>query len=189
LIIDISEDGKFAAVSAFSTPHGLDPSAALRDLRAAIPRAELQFFDATCVAGTEHLEIAAVNALRAIKVGTNISRSLAVETLLYASAQRQIDVAIEMLGVTQNSKTVGFVAFSESQLAAEDVEARIAQFVGADLDETLLDRWSEEKVAEITTIYRITPKELEAIRMPGQKKTDVITKAVIERVALLSTRT
>ena len=57
------------------------------------------------------------------------------------------------------------------------------------MDEALLDEWSESKVTEIMRLYGIEADELEAIKMPDQEINDAVKKAVIERVALLSTRT
>jgi len=189
LILDLSEDGKFVTISAFKAPPSIDPSVALRELRMAIPAAEVQFFDGAHVAGKEHLEIAVVNALHAFKMGINISRSAAMETLLYASAQRQIDVALATLGVTGNSRVIGLVAFSETKAGAEELEDKIAQFLGTEMNEALLDDWSDVKAGRIMTVYGIGDMELESIRMPGQQIEEAVKKAVIERVALLSTRT
>ncbi|WP_455363225.1 KEOPS complex subunit Cgi121 [[Eubacterium] cellulosolvens] len=189
MILNLSEDGKFVMVSAFEAPPSMDPSVTLRQLRIAIPTAEVQFFDGAHVAGKEHLEIAVTNALHAFKMGTNISRSVTMETLLYASAQRQIDVALARLGVTKDSRIVGLVAFSETKTAAEELENKIARFVRTEMNEALLEDWSEGKATRIMTLYGIGTTELEAIRMPGQGVEEAVRKAVIERVALLSTRT
>jgi tRNA threonylcarbamoyladenosine modification (KEOPS) complex Cgi121 subunit len=189
LILDLSKDGKFVAVSAFKTPANVDPSHIFKSLRTAIPDANVQFFDGRRVAGKEHLEIATISALHAFKAGTNISRSVEMETLLYASAQRQIDVAISRLGVTRDAKTVAFVALSDTRDGVDTLEDRIAQLVGTEMNNALLDEWSEEKVTEIMKIYEIEAVELEAITMPDHETKDAVKKAVIERVALLSTRT
>jgi KEOPS complex subunit Cgi121 len=188
LIIDLSEDQRFVVVSAFRVPKDMDPSGALRELRSAIPGSEIQFFDGGRVAGKEHLEIAAINALHAYKSGIGISRSLAMETLLYASAQRQIDAAITRIGVNQDSKVVGFVAFSETGEAALVLEDKIAQIAEVELNEELLEEWSEEKTRKIVTLYGISATELEAVKMPRQEIHEAIKRAVVERVALLSTR-
>lgn len=188
MILDLSEDGRFAVVSAFRVPPAMDPSLTLKELRTAILDSEIQFFDGARIAGKEHLEIAAINASHAFKTGISISRGLAMETLLYASAQRQIDAAITRVGVTQDSKTVGLVAFSKTENAARTLEDRIAKFVGTELNDGLLDEWSEEKADSIATLYSIDPMELEAIRMHDQEVEVAIKKAVAERVALLSTR-
>jgi tRNA threonylcarbamoyladenosine modification (KEOPS) complex Cgi121 subunit len=188
LILDLSEDGRSVIISAFGLPPDMNPSLALKELRTAIPGSDIQFFDGGHIAGKEHLEIAAINASNAFKLGINISRSLAMEALLYASAQRQIDAAIAKIGVTQDSATVGFIAFSGTQDEAQALEDRIARIVGAELDEDLLDEWSEKKARNITTLYGISATELEAIKMPDQEVDTAIKKAVLERVALLSTR-
>lgn len=166
----------------------MDPSLALKELRTAIPGSDIQFFDGGHIAGKEHLEIAAINASHAFKSGINISRSLAMEALLYASAQRQIDAAIAKIGVTQDSAIVGFIAFSETEDDARALEDRIAQIVGTELHQDLLDEWSEKKARNITTLYGISATELGAIKMPGEEVDTAIKKAVVERVALLSTR-
>jgi KEOPS complex subunit Cgi121 len=188
LILDLSEDGRFALVSAFRVPDSMDPSAALKEVRSKIPASEIQFFDGGRVAGKEHLEIAAINASHASKSGIGISRSLAMETLLYASAQRQIDAAITRTGISQDSKIIGLVAFSQNEEDARVLEGRIAQIVGVELNEELLNEWSEKKTRSITGLYSISANELEAIKMPREEIEKAIMKAVVERVALLSTR-
>lgn len=189
MILDLSKDGKLATVTAFKTPSGIDPSVALMEMRSAFPNADVQFLEGAQLAGKEHLEIAATNALHAFKTGLNISRNLAMEVLLYASAQRQIDVAIRMLGVKPDSKTVGLVAFSDSRDEVESLQNRMAQFLKTDLDDALLDDWSSSKASVIEKRYGIENSELDAIKMPGQPVKEAVQKAVIERVALLSTRT
>jgi tRNA threonylcarbamoyladenosine modification (KEOPS) complex Cgi121 subunit len=188
LILDLSEDERSVVVSAFRAPPGMDPSLALKGLRAAIAGSDIQFFDGGHIAGKEHLEIAVINASHSFKSGINISRSLAMETLLYASAQRQIDAAIAKIGVTRDSEIVGFIAFSQTTDDARVLEDRIAQTVGAELNDGLLDEWSEKKARNITMLYGISAMELDAIRMPDQEVERAIKKAVVERVALLSTR-
>jgi len=189
LILDLSEDGKFVTVTAFKAHPPIEAPALLRELRAEIPNVEIQIFDGAHLAGKEHLEIAAISAVHAFKLGNNISRSMAMETLLYASAQRQIDVALDKLGVTPSSQTVALVMFSETRDGAQELENKIARFVKAETNDAVLNEWPEEKTSEIMALYGITQSELEAIRMPGQGLVEAIRKAVIERVALLSTRT
>jgi tRNA threonylcarbamoyladenosine modification (KEOPS) complex Cgi121 subunit len=190
LILDFPEYGKFVLISAFKVPLGMVPSIALKEVRETIPDIEIQFLDGENIAGKEHLEIAAINALHAFKTGINISRSLPMETLLYASAQRQIAAAILKIGVTDNSRMIGFVSFSGSENDATRQENEIAQFVGSELDESLLDEWSEEKKERIMALYEIGITELEAISTPPQARgKSTITRAVIERVAILATKT
>jgi tRNA threonylcarbamoyladenosine modification (KEOPS) complex Cgi121 subunit len=188
LILDLSEYGKFVLISAFRVPETMDPAVTLGELRTAIPEREIQFLDGGYVAGKEHLELAAINASHAFKSRINISRNLAMETLLYASAQRQIDTAIAKIGVTRASKTVGIVAFADTEGDTQVLQDKIAQILKVELSAELLEEWSEEKRRSITALFGISAKELEAIKMPHQDIDGAIKKAVIERVALLSTR-
>ena len=82
-----------------------DPNSLLEQFRTEI-KTPIQFFDARFVAGKQHLYFAAVNALNAFIKKTNISNNLAVETLLYASGQRQIKKAVKMLGITQKTTEI-----------------------------------------------------------------------------------
>jgi len=189
LILDLSDYGKFLMVSAFRTRQEMTPTELLRELRARLPDAELQFFDCNHIVGVEHLEMAAINALHAFRNNINFSRSLSMETLLCASAQRQIDAAIRMVGVNSSSQCVGLVAFSETQDAAESLERKIAAAIATNLDISLLEEWSDDKAAGNRDMYGIKNAELKALALPGLGMKEAISKAVVERVALLSTRT
>ncbi len=74
----------------------------------------IQFFNAKYIASSEHLFFAALNALNSFDKKTNISNNLAVEALLYASAQRQIKKAVKMLGIKQDSLEVAVLILTES---------------------------------------------------------------------------
>src|SRR5665648_715528 len=67
---------------------------------------DVQFFDAQLVATADHLYFAALNALQALKNKTNISKSAAMETMLYASAQRQIKKSIDRIGIKPETASI-----------------------------------------------------------------------------------
>ena len=73
----------------------------------------IQFFNANHVAGRQHLYFAALNALNAFEKKINISNNLEVEALLYASAQRQIQKAVKMLGIKQESREVATLLMTD----------------------------------------------------------------------------
>lgn len=56
----------------------------------------IQAFDASYIAGREHIERALALADRAIERGENVARDRGVEILLYAAGRRQINKALEM---------------------------------------------------------------------------------------------
>ena len=85
----------------------------LEEFRTETKGAPIQFFDARHVAGPQHLYFAAFNALNVFEKRTNISNNLEVEALLYASAQRQIQKAVEMMGIKQDSTEVAALIMTE----------------------------------------------------------------------------
>ncbi len=74
---------------------------------------EMQFFDAELIASQKHLYFAALNALQAFQNKTNISKSPAMETMLYASAQRQIQRAIQRCGIKPETKNMAVLIIGE----------------------------------------------------------------------------
>ena len=74
---------------------------------------DFQLFDARLVATWEHLYLAALNALVAFRSKCNISKSLAVETLLYASAQNQIQKATRLFGIKPSSSDIAVLIVGE----------------------------------------------------------------------------
>ena len=96
MLKQITEYNKYIEITGFRNIKIENTPAFLSVLHKLLPGdIEIQFSDADFVASWEHLYFAIVNALTAFKNKRNISKSLAVETVLYASAQRQIKKAID----------------------------------------------------------------------------------------------
>jgi len=146
----------------------------------------VQFFDAELVATWQHLHFAVLNALLAFKNERNISKSVAMETMLYASAQRQIRRAIDLMGVKCDSANVAVIIIGESPDSVKAVLSVVSKRVGAEPDEAVLEL-SRKKAQRIREAFGIAEKELEAV-MEKNNADQALVKLVIERVALLSTR-
>jgi tRNA threonylcarbamoyladenosine modification (KEOPS) complex Cgi121 subunit len=149
-------------------------------------RVWVQFFDAELVATWQHLHFAVLNALLAFKNERNISKSVAMEAMLYASAQRQIKKAIAFMGVKCDSANVAVVIIGESLDSVKAVLSAVSKRIGAEPDETVLEL-SRKKAQRIREAFGITEKELEAV-MEKNNSEQALVKLVIERMALLSTR-
>ena len=81
---------------------------------------DIQFFDADLIATQEHLYFAVLNALQAFKNKTNHSKSPAMEAILYASAQRQIQKAIDRLGIKPQTKNMAVTIIGEDPKQIEN---------------------------------------------------------------------
>ena len=149
--------------------------------------AAVQFFDAKHVAGAQHLHFAALHALNAFKKNIAISNNLAVEALLYASAQRQIKKAVKMLGIKQDSSEVAALIITDKNKKKLDSLKLVTENVPGVQDDSVV-KLTDKKIVKIKKLFRISDLELEAkLEKKGLEK-EAITDLVIERMALLVTK-
>jgi len=170
----------FVAIGGFRVEVG-DPRELVKAVSEASAPHTAQIVDAEMVAGRDHLFMAAVNAARSTAAGTSVSKSITVETLLYASAQDQITKAISLLGVTKNSSTVALMVFAPNPDEVKIAYGEAAKLLGKE-DESVLEV-DDVKVASLRNTYGISDEELEAAG--GY---DALCGLVVERGALLSLR-
>jgi len=69
----------------------------------------IQACDARVIYGKDHLFSATTHAKRAFQQGTNATNSLALEILLYAAGERQIQKAIKKIGVKKGKQQIAFI--------------------------------------------------------------------------------
>ncbi|MEM1513945.1 MAG: KEOPS complex subunit Cgi121 [Candidatus Thermoplasmatota archaeon] len=68
-----------------------------------------QIFDADLIFGEEHLAVAYERAKKAFEKGRNICKTIEMEMLLYASARRQINEAISLIGAKKEGNYAFFI--------------------------------------------------------------------------------
>jgi tRNA threonylcarbamoyladenosine modification (KEOPS) complex Cgi121 subunit len=147
----------------------------------------IQFFNAQLVATWQHLYFAAVNALTAFSSKTNISNNLAMETLLYASAQRQIKKATETLGIKSTTKNIAVLVLAKDEKPSDDALNLIQKLISAERDDNTLEI-SQEKFVNIKRFFDISDVELFAkLEKKGLEK-NALVDLVIEHGALLATQ-
>ena len=183
----IEEAEEYVEITGFRGVDVGDAEEFVKAVRKEAPRGSwVQFFDAELVATWQHLYFAVLNALIAFRNGRNISKSVAMETMLYASAQRQIRKALQFIGVKRDSKNVAVVIISESPAPVKALLSAVSKRVGVEPDESVLEV-SQEKVHRIRKAFGITVQELETVAKKGDSGQGLVD-FVIERVALLSSQ-
>jgi tRNA threonylcarbamoyladenosine modification (KEOPS) complex Cgi121 subunit len=182
----LKEYGKYLEITGYPKITFEKAEAFLKANRKQIQKnVDIQFFDAELIATQEHLFFAVLNALQAFKNKTNFSKSPAMETLLYASAQRQIQKAIEGCGIKPKTKSMALIIIGEDPKQIENALDAITKSVCSELDESVLEI-TKNKETKIKKAFEITEAELKIIENSNQKK--AIADLVIERVALLGTQ-
>lgn len=147
---------------------------------------EIQFFDAQFIAGWQHLYFAVLNALTAFKNGRNVSKNLAIETILYASAQRQIKKALEKLGIKPKTSQIALIIIGERAETLKSILNAVLCEANAKRDDKVLEL-TEEKMENIRKIFGISDLELKTVMKKGNLKKALI-HIVAERMALLATQ-
>ncbi len=184
----IQEYGKFVLIAGFKDVKITDVNYFIENLRASAEPASTQVFDADRVAGPEHLFFAALNALKSFDQGNNISKTIDMESLLYASGQRQIEKAIDMLGVRSGTSDVALLILGDDKSEVQGAEKRVEEFIDGVRDDKVLDVRSREKVRRLMGLFNITDLELKSLSEGGGADYKTITNLIIERVALLAVR-
>ncbi|MBN1245875.1 hypothetical protein JXA31_09810 [Candidatus Bathyarchaeota archaeon] len=183
----IEETGKYVEITGFRNVGIKDAEEFVKAARKELPQSTwVQFFDAELVATWQHLYFAVLNALLAFKNERNISKSVAMEAMLYASAQRQIRKAIDLMGVKCASANVAVVIIGENAESVKALLSAVSKRVGEEPDDAVLEIL-DGKVECIREAFGITETELEAV-MEKNDSENALVDLVIERGALLSTQ-
>jgi KEOPS complex subunit Cgi121 len=187
LIKKLEDFDRYIAVAGFRNVKVSDVNGFFDMIRKKLKDANVQFFDAKLIAGWKHLYFAALNALNAFKNKTNISNSVAVETLLYASAQRQINKAVELLGIKPESSQIAVLVIAKTKQKIVTILETVSELISDERDDSVIELTSE-KVNGVKRLFGISNLELEAkLEKKGFEK-EALIDLVIEHGALLATQ-
>ena len=180
------EFGEYVEITGFSNVQIEDAEGFLKATRREQQGTAVQFFNAEFVATWQHLYFAVLNALTAFRNKSNISKNIAVEVMLYASAQRQIRKAIALVGVKRESANVAVVIIGENSDAVKTALAAVSKRIGSEPDETVL-ALSKDKLQSIRRAFDISEREVETV-MKARDAQQALVNLVIEQAALLATQ-
>ncbi len=180
-------DGTILAASTHRLTPPVDPKAIMGALRRVAGGEEVQAFDTARIAGIDHLHQAALHALRSARSGKMMARSLAMELLVYASAQRQIERSIELVGVGEGSRVMTVALLTKDRATAGGVVKGLEEEFGPSEDHELSDL-TPAKIEAIKEAFRIGDEEVRAVRGLHGSVCRAVTELVLERIALLPAR-
>ncbi|MCW4049776.1 MAG: KEOPS complex subunit Cgi121 [Candidatus Bathyarchaeota archaeon] len=155
----------------------------LEEIRDIAGDAIFQLFDAEKVAGSRHLIHAAINAVKALETGAAVSKSLDVETLLYASCHDQISKAFQVMGLKDGVMSVAVIVLAKKMGEVIEKAEQIAEKLG-DMDDSVLELFPL-KYEALKKAYEVTE---EAITIMGTEPYDSLTSLIIEKGSLLPLR-
>jgi tRNA threonylcarbamoyladenosine modification (KEOPS) complex Cgi121 subunit len=173
-----------SCISEFKNPSHLD-SAAL--VRLAGNQSEkvlaVQFFDSSMIVDEMHLLCAAQNAYNALRGGYMKSRSLDVEIALYASAQHQIGVALELMGISDATKTLNTVVIGKNRQKVEECMAEIKKAIGPEVEPAFV--MTEKRLKTLMSAFRISESELTLFIEQDdiRSRQRALSKCVVSRIS------
>jgi KEOPS complex subunit Cgi121 len=136
-------------------------------------RVHIILFNADRMAGRAHVESALAHAFRAFKEGNAISKSVEMESLLYAAGSRQCQQGT-VFGVHPGMNRLYLCICPGNKRVQEEF-----QQIGVYCDEEDWESLSEEKRALLMELFGITIEEIGVVGISR------IEDLVLERVALL----
>ncbi len=139
----------------------------------------VQVFDAKLIYGEDHLISATMHAKRAFQQGTNATNSLALEILLYAAGERQIQKAIKKMGVKKGRQQIVFLLTDSVDLKSKKIPEKQLIHRLLTLFQLPQDEQAPKGNRETLKRFGITDKELSTV--PKEKYGDLI----LERVAMV----
>ncbi len=185
MIKRIESFDKHIGITGFRNVKIEDAKSLLNGIRKKTEGVSVQFFNANLIAGPEHLYFATLNALKAFESNLNISNSLAVEILLYASAQRQIKKAVELLGIKDESSEVTVLVLAETEDKVRETLEAISEFIQGIPDDDVIEL-SDKKFEMIRELFGISDFELEAKLEKKVFEKEALIDLVMEHMALLA---
>ncbi len=186
MLCHIQDYGKYAEITGFCNVSFERAETFLKTNRQKFRQVDIQFFDADLVATREHLYFAALNALQAFLCKTNISKTVAMETMLYASSVRQIQKAINCLGIKPQTKNMAVIILGNNPELVDSTLKVLSSSIGVRADDSVLGL-TEEKLQRIRHVFAISSEELETQADVDSGKAFV--DLIVEHMALLATET
>ena len=151
------------------------------------PTVSIQVVDLDRVPGHRYLTLATANALHSFRSNHPIGKTLGIELLLYIAGERQITEALKRVGIAPETRRVAIVAVGTSdELSA--MPSFLNDLLGETFNDRLLDDWSQARIENVRSGFKIGDKELKAIARKEEPITASIERLAIERSALVAAK-
>lgn len=146
----------------------------------------IQLMNGLLVIDEIHLLSAAQNALNAQNGGYMLSRSLEVEIIVYASAQRQIGRALEEMGIYNNLEHIAVVMIGADKESVEQSMEELVRKVGTEFTDPF--EVSKERFDRISEHFKIDEKEIATLTdsVDILERTTALSRCVVSRVSLVA---
>lgn len=146
-----------------------------------------QGFSLKPIASIHQVLSAVDSSINAFKEGFGITKSIDLELLLRLTGIRQVNKALDLIGLKQGKQEACFIAASETNNANKSRQALTSFLNSIAFKEVpgLLEKNLKANFNALKDFYHVTDKELNALKDLGSKKT-VLKELVLEKIALIN---
>lgn len=146
----------------------------------------VQLLNGQLIANEVHLLSAAQNAIEAQQGDYMISRSLDVEIIVFASAQRQIGRALEALGVYDGLDELALVVIGTKSSSVKQSIKSLTDAIGTETTPSFAA--TKDRIERIQQHFQISDKEINALSdsETPQSKLDALSRCIVSRVSLVA---
>lgn len=146
----------------------------------------IQFLDSSLIVDTNHLLSASQNALNAWNGDYAISRSLALEIVVYTSTQKQIGKALDLFGVKDKMNSIALVVVGATTEQVENGINDLVSRIGTEIKNPF--DTDDARLSRLMEYYGVTYTELETLtdsKMVNDLQ-EALSKCVASRVSLVA---
>lgn len=145
-----------------------------------------QFFNSLMIVDEMHLLSSAQNAVHAMNGEYMISRSLDVELVVYSSAQHQIGIALDIMGVKDQLASVAVVCIDEDEEKVRRCLADALETVGEEV--APMFKPTTEKISSLMETFGISELEMKQFTDATDltSRSQALSKCVASRVSMVS---
>jgi tRNA threonylcarbamoyladenosine modification (KEOPS) complex Cgi121 subunit len=138
------------------------------------------------IANEIHLLSAAQNAIQAQQGDYMTSRSLDVEIIVFASAQRQIGRALEALGVHDGLAEIALVVIGPDPSSVERSINDLADTIGTEILPSFTA--TSERIKRVKQHFQISDREINTLSESEtlESQLDALSRCIVSRVSLVA---
>ena len=142
-----------------------------------------QLLNGLMVVDNMHLLSAAQNAVNAMSGDYMISRSLDVELIVYSSAQRQIGLALDIMGVKDQLASIAVVCIDKDEKKVRQCLTEVSQRVGEKASPMFSP--TSEKISSWMETFGITDLEMKQFTDESDlvSRSRALSKCIVSRVS------
>ena len=133
-----------------------------------------------------HLLSSAQNAVHAMQGDYMISRALDVELVVYSSAQRQIGVALDIMGLKNNLSTLGVVCIDKDESKVHACLGEVSSRVGKMVSPMFVP--TPKKVNSLMDIFGVSEEDLNQFIEENdlESRAQALSKCIVSRVSMVA---